>query len=82
MTPIRGQIAYKMITQSDDASATALYGVAGGDSLIPWIETHYGIDDVGSRPTTRPASSTTIVTPWRSCSRVRRGSTTPVVRRC
>lgn len=51
MTPIRKTIAYKMITQSDDASGTALYGAAGGDGLVAWIEKHYGIDDVGSSPT-------------------------------
>jgi hypothetical protein len=35
--------AWKMITQSDDSSATALYGRVGGDGLIYWIEHHYGI---------------------------------------
>lgn len=63
MSPIRKQIAYKMITQSDDASGTALYGVAGGDSLIPWIEKHYGIDDVGSRPTKPGWWGNTHITP-------------------
>jgi hypothetical protein len=37
-------IAYKMITQSDDASATRLYGGVGGDSVINRIEAHYHLN--------------------------------------
>jgi hypothetical protein len=42
--------AYKMITQSDDAIASAFYGSVGGDSLINWIKTHYKVPDLGSPP--------------------------------
>ena len=41
--------AWKMITQSDDGSANALYGRVGGDSLINWIEAHYRIS-IGTPP--------------------------------
>jgi len=40
--------AYKMITQSDDASATALYGRVGGDGLVPWVARHYHLPSLGS----------------------------------
>ncbi|HEX3336094.1 MAG TPA: IPT/TIG domain-containing protein, partial [Jatrophihabitans sp.] len=42
--------AYKMITQSDDAIATAFYGSVGGDSLITWIKNHYHVPSLGSPP--------------------------------
>lgn len=42
--------AYKMITRSDDASASALYGTSGGDGLVPWIARHYRIRNLGSGP--------------------------------
>lgn len=42
--------AYKMITQSDDAIASALYGAVGGDGLINWIKLHYHEPDLGSPP--------------------------------
>jgi hypothetical protein len=42
--------AYKMITQSDDAIASAFYGSVGGDGLITWIKRHYAIPDLGSPP--------------------------------
>jgi hypothetical protein len=38
------RIAYKMITQSDDASANRLYGLAGGDQVINRMERHYHIN--------------------------------------
>jgi hypothetical protein len=44
------KIAYKMITRSDDRSANALYGLAGGDGVEPWIERHYHLPHLGSRP--------------------------------
>lgn len=43
--------AYRMITQSDDGAADALYGLAGGDEVVTWIAEHYGIPDLGSPPT-------------------------------
>ncbi|HEX8096315.1 hypothetical protein [Jatrophihabitans sp.] len=43
--------AYRMITQSDDGAADALYGLAGGDEVVPWIAKHYGIPGLGSPPT-------------------------------
>ncbi len=42
MTGSVERTAYKMITQSDDASATALYGRVGGDSLLTWINEKFG----------------------------------------
>ncbi|MDT4926926.1 MAG: hypothetical protein QOG01_4639 [Pseudonocardiales bacterium] len=42
--------AYKMITQSDDAIATAFYGSVGGDSLITWIKNRYHVPSLGSPP--------------------------------
>jgi hypothetical protein len=42
--------AYKMITQSDDAIASSLYGSVGGDRLITWIKRHYHVPDLGSPP--------------------------------
>ena len=43
-------LAYKMITQSDDAIATALYGRVGGDSLVNWIRNHYRVWNLGPGP--------------------------------
>jgi hypothetical protein len=42
--------AYRMITQSDDGAADALYGLAGGDDVVNWIEEHYDVN-LGSPPT-------------------------------
>jgi hypothetical protein len=42
--------AYKMITQSDDASANALYGRAGGDGVITWVKQALKIPTLGSPP--------------------------------
>ena len=42
--------AYKMITQSDDAIASAFYGSVGGDGLINWIKRHYHVPDLGGPP--------------------------------
>jgi hypothetical protein len=42
--------AYKMITQSDDASANALYGRAGGDGVITWVKQALNIPSLGSPP--------------------------------
>lgn len=43
-------MAYKMITQSDDNMATALYGRVGGDGLINWVERRYHLPGLGSPP--------------------------------
>ena len=48
--------AYKMITQSDDASASALYGRTGGDGLITWIKQTLNVPNLGS-----PAAPTWLV---------------------
>ena len=45
--------AYKMITQSDDAIASSLYGMVGGDGLITWVKRHYHEPDLGSPPRRR-----------------------------
>ncbi|MEP7019045.1 MAG: hypothetical protein ABI808_00225 [Pseudonocardiales bacterium] len=42
--------AYKMITQSDDASANALYGRTGGDGVITWIKQTFNLPSLGSPP--------------------------------
>ncbi len=42
--------AFRMIARSDDGSADALYGYAGGDDLLPWIAAHYGIASLGTPP--------------------------------
>ncbi|MDT4938270.1 MAG: hypothetical protein QOG80_1941, partial [Pseudonocardiales bacterium] len=43
-------VAYTMITQSDDASANALYGRAGGDGVITWVKQALNIPSLGSPP--------------------------------
>jgi hypothetical protein len=43
--------AYRMIAQSDDGAADALYGLTGGDEVVTWIAEHYGIPGLGSPPT-------------------------------
>lgn len=50
MTGTTEQTAYRMITQSDDDAANALYGLAGGDDVINLVATRYGIADLGSPP--------------------------------
>jgi hypothetical protein len=42
--------AYRMITQSDDDAADDLYGLAGGDSIVPLLAKHYKISGLGSPP--------------------------------
>ena len=44
------RMAYKMITQSDDGMASALYSRVGGDSLIDWVKQHYHLPGLGSPP--------------------------------
>ena len=46
-------LAYKMITQSDNAATNRLYPLAGGGSLEPWLASHYHVARLGS-PTPRP----------------------------
>jgi hypothetical protein len=50
MTGTVAAVAYKMITQSDDASANALYGRAGGASLINWVKSYFDIASLGYAP--------------------------------
>jgi hypothetical protein len=45
--------AYKMITRSDDAIATSLYGRVGGDGLIGWMKKHFHVAGLGYRPSQR-----------------------------
>jgi hypothetical protein len=45
------QLAYKMITQSDDGIASSLYGRVGGDSLIDWVKSYFHVPSLGYRPT-------------------------------
>jgi hypothetical protein len=42
--------AWKMITQSDDASANALYGLAGGDGVVNWAASHFRVANLGGPP--------------------------------
>jgi hypothetical protein len=51
MTGATAQMAYQMITQSDDDDANALWGTVGGPAVVGWAETRYGIADLGSPPT-------------------------------
>lgn len=50
MTGWNSTTAYKMITQSDDASANALYGRTGGDSVITWVMQQLNIPNLGAPP--------------------------------
>jgi hypothetical protein len=50
MTGWNATTAYKMITQSDDASANALYGRTGGDGVINWVKSALNIPNLGSPP--------------------------------
>jgi hypothetical protein len=50
MNGSRARTAYKMITQSDDASLTALLSSVGGTSVIGWVKSRYGIADLGTTP--------------------------------
>ncbi|HEX2902227.1 MAG TPA: hypothetical protein VHO01_02115 [Jatrophihabitans sp.] len=50
MTGWNASTAYKMITQSDDASADALYGRVGGDGVITWVKQALNIPNLGSPP--------------------------------
>lgn len=42
--------AYKMITQSDDAIASSLYGSVAGDHLITWVKKHWHVPSLGHEP--------------------------------
>jgi hypothetical protein len=55
--------AYKMITQSDDASADAVYGRAGGDGVIPWAEKYFHVRHVGAPPIAADWWGSTRITP-------------------
>jgi hypothetical protein len=57
------RMAYKMITQSDDYMATALYGRVGGDALIDWVKSHFHVPDLGSRPIRAGWWGSTRITP-------------------
>jgi len=50
MTGWNSTTAYKMITQSDDASADALYGRTGGDGVINWVKQALNIPNLGAPP--------------------------------
>ncbi len=43
-------LAWNMITRSDNDAANTLYKVVGADTLVPWIEAHYGIAHLGEPP--------------------------------
>jgi hypothetical protein len=42
------QTAYKMITQSDDASANALLPMVGNTSVVTWVANYYHISGLGA----------------------------------
>jgi beta-lactamase family protein len=48
MTGSTADLAYSMITRSDDDAANALWIRVGGPALEPWIAKHYGISGLGS----------------------------------
>jgi hypothetical protein len=50
MTGQTEQMAYQMITQSDDDDADDLWGVVNGPGLISWAEQRYQISDLGAPP--------------------------------
>jgi N-acetylmuramoyl-L-alanine amidase len=50
MTEEVSRLAFKMISQSDNAAAWTLYPQVGGDQLMDWTEAHFGLADVGARP--------------------------------
>jgi hypothetical protein len=47
MTGSTEALAYRMITQSDDAAADTLWGNVGGPAVISWVAKRYGITDLG-----------------------------------
>lgn len=64
MTPATQATARRMITVSDDAAASSLYGAAGGDNLISWVGSAYALSDPGTPPTRGPGQwGSTQVTP-------------------
>jgi hypothetical protein len=48
MTGRTADLAYSMITRSDDDAANILWIRVGGPALEPWIAKHYGISGLGS----------------------------------
>lgn len=50
MTPDNAATARRMLTLSDDAAASSLYAGVGGDALIGWVGTRYGLMDPGTPP--------------------------------
>lgn len=50
MTGSTEQLAYQMITQSDDDAADTLWGQVGGPDVVGWAAQRYGITDLGSPP--------------------------------
>ena len=48
LTGSAADLAYSMITRSDDDAANVLWGKARGPSLEPWIAAHYGIEGLGA----------------------------------
>jgi hypothetical protein len=61
MTASRATIAYKMITQSDDASLNKLLPLVGGTSVVNWVASYYHITNLGS-PATKPCWGNTHIT--------------------
>jgi hypothetical protein len=55
--------AWKMITQSDDAIASSLYGRVGGDGLINWVKHRYHLWGLGTRPSLPGWWGNTHITP-------------------
>lgn len=50
MTADTAATARRMLTVSDDAAASSLYARVGGDGLIGWVGTRYGLSDPGTPP--------------------------------
>ncbi|HKC27773.1 MAG TPA: IPT/TIG domain-containing protein [Jatrophihabitans sp.] len=57
------RMASKMIRQSDDAMATALYGRVGGDGLIGWVKRQFNLPGLGYRPSRPGWWGNTHITP-------------------
>jgi hypothetical protein len=63
MTGPTADLAYSMITRSDDDAATILWQQVGGPALEPWIEQHFGVPGLGSPNTIPGRWGNTHVTP-------------------
>jgi hypothetical protein len=62
MSPVNRALAWKMITQSDNAAADTLYARVGRDRLLPALAAHYDLPGLGTPPTEPGLWGTTQIT--------------------